>query len=79
MFVIVRLRLVAAYVLLCVCTSQVYAQGLPGGVTPSMLAELKSLSPAQQLQLAKQYGVEVRSPWTTPPTLGEPGTPLLWK
>ncbi len=77
MFVIVRLRLVAAFVLLCVCPSQVYAQGLPSGVTPAMLAELKSLSPAQQLQLAKQYGVEIPvAPESTPPTLGEPGAPL---
>ena len=39
--------------------TQVLAQGLPAGVTPSMIEQVKKMSPAQQRALAKQYGVNV--------------------
>ena len=32
-------------------------QGLPPGITPGMVDQLKSMSPAQQQALAKQYGI----------------------
>ena len=35
----------------------VLGQGLPPGVTPGMVDQLKSMSPAQQQALAKQYGI----------------------
>ena len=36
-------------------------QGLPSGVTPGMVDQLKSMSPAQQQVLAKQYGIQLPS------------------
>ena len=38
-----------------------FAQALPAGVTPAMAQQAKSLSPAQQKALAKQYGVDLPS------------------
>jgi polysaccharide export outer membrane protein len=35
----------------------VLGQGLPPGVTPGMVEQLKSMSPAQQQALARQYGI----------------------
>ena len=35
----------------------VLGQGLPPGVTPGMVDQLKSMSPAQQQALARQYGI----------------------
>ena len=37
----------------------VLGQGLPPGVTPGMLDQLKSMSPAQQQALARQYGISL--------------------
>ena len=37
----------------------VVSQGLPPGVTPGMLDQLKSMSPAQQQALARQYGISL--------------------
>jgi polysaccharide export outer membrane protein len=34
-------------------------QGMPPGVTPGMLDQLKSMSPAQQQALARQYGISL--------------------
>ncbi len=39
----------------------VVGQGLPPGVTPGMLDQLKSMSPAQQQALARQYGISLPS------------------
>ena len=40
-----------------VATTTTLAQALPPGVSPAMLSQLKSMSPAQQQALAKQYGI----------------------
>ena len=39
----------------------VLGQALPPGVTPGMLDQLKSMSPAQQQALARQYGISLPS------------------
>ena len=41
----------------------VLGQGLPPGVTPGMVDQLKSMSPAQQQALARQYGITLPSTW----------------
>ena len=41
----------------------VLGQGLPPGVTPGMVDQLKSMSPAQQQALAKQYGIHTAIGW----------------
>ena len=40
-----------------VATTTTLGQALPPGVSPAMLSQLKSMSPAQQQALAKQYGI----------------------
>ena len=50
-----RIVVVGAFILFA--SLSVLAQGLPPGVTPGMLNELKSMTPAQQQALAKQYGI----------------------
>ena len=40
-----------------VATTTTLGQALPPGVSPAMLRQLKSMSPAQQQALAKQYGI----------------------
>jgi len=40
-----------------VATTTTLGQALPAGVSPAMLSQLKSMSPAQQQALAKQYGI----------------------
>ena len=60
-------------------SQSVLAQGLPPGVTPGMLNELKSMTPAQQQALAKQYGITLPSGGMASaevPMLAVPGTPL---
>ena len=54
-------------------------QGLPPGVTPGMLAQLKSMPPAQQQALARQYGIslpDMGQRADSGPRLAEPGKPL---
>ena len=43
--------------LFLVATTTSLGQALPPGVSPAMLSQLKSMSPAQQQALAKQYGI----------------------
>ncbi len=57
----------------------VLGQGLPPGVTPGMVDQLKSMSPAQQQALAKQYGIQLPSGGAglaEVPVLATPGTAL---
>lgn len=51
------LRLIALALLLF--SSALFAQGLPAGVTPQMVQQVQSMSPAQQQALAKQYGIDL--------------------
>ena len=54
-------------------------QGLPPGVTLGMVDQLKSMSPAQQQALAKQYGISLPvsiSASEDVPGLATPGTEL---
>ncbi|HCG94251.1 MAG TPA: sugar transporter, partial [Halieaceae bacterium] len=54
-------------------------QSLPPGVTPGMLSQLKSMSPAQQQALARQYGINLPAGATASadvPGLAAPGTVL---
>ena len=55
------------------------SQSLPSGVSPAMLAQLKSMSPAQQRAIAEQYGISLPSGGvggSEPSTLARPGEPL---
>ena len=57
----------------------VLGQGLPPGVTPGMLDQLKSMSPAQQQALARQYGINLPAGATASadvPGLAAPGSVL---
>ena len=72
-----RIVVVGAFILFA--SLSVLAQGLPPGVTPGMLNELKSMTPAQQQALAKQYGITLPSGGVTSadvPVLAVPGTSL---
>lgn len=54
-------------------------QGLPPGVTPEMLDQLQSMSPAQQQALARQYGIALPAggaPAAGMPDLAIPGAGL---
>ena len=54
-------------------------QSLPPGVTPGMLSQLKSMSPAQQQALARQYGINLPAGATASadvPGLAAPGSVL---
>ena len=44
-----------------VFTQSLLAQGLPAGVTPQMVQQAQSMSPAQQQALAKQFGISLPS------------------
>lgn len=48
-----------------VFTHPVFAQTLPAGVTPQMMQQFQSMSPAQQQALAKQYGIGLPASNTT--------------
>ena len=55
-------------------------QSLPPGVTPVMLSQLKSMSPAQQQALARQYGIalpDMVQRADSGPGLALPGQPLV--
>ena len=54
-------------------------QALPPGVSPAMLSQLKSMSPAQQQALAKQYGIDLPTADASSPDdvdLASPGAVL---
>ena len=53
----VTTRVVVFGVFASLVSVSVLGQGLPPGVTPGMVDQLKSMSPAQQQALAKQYGI----------------------
>lgn len=55
------------------------AQNLPAGVSPALVAQLKSMPPAQQRALAKQYGIDLSifdQQEAGEARLGRPGAPL---
>ena len=78
-----KLRVAARAVVFGVFSSlvsvSVLGQGLPPGVTPGMVDQLKSMSPAQQQALAKQYGITLPAGGagsTDVPGLAAPGAVL---
>jgi polysaccharide export outer membrane protein len=74
-----RARVAIAGLVLALSSVSVLGQGLPPGVTPGMLDQLKSMSPAQQQALAKQYGITLPSGGAGSvdvPALAAPGTIL---
>ena len=54
-----RARAVIVGVVFALSSFSVSGQGLPPGVTPGMLDQLKTMSPAQQQALARQYGISL--------------------
>jgi len=56
-----RARVVIVGLVSVLLSVSVLGQGLPPGVTPGMLDQLKSMSPAQQQALARQYGISLPS------------------
>ncbi len=72
-------RLVAFGVFASIESVSAQGQGLPPGVTPGMVEQLKSMSPAQQQALAKQYGITLPTGGAGSadvPGLAAPGTAL---
>jgi polysaccharide export outer membrane protein len=61
-------------------TASVWGQALPPGVTPQMVQQVQSMSPAQQQALAKQYGInlpgQAAAPSEAASALGEQGESL---
>ena len=54
-----RARAAIAGAVFALLSVSVLGQALPPGVTPGMLDQLKSMSPAQQQALARQYGISL--------------------
>ena len=52
-----RARVAIVGIVSALFSISVLGQGLPSGVTPGMIDQLKSMSPAQQQALARQYGI----------------------
>ena len=74
-----RARVAIVGLVLALSSVSVLGQGLPPGVTPGMLNQLKSMSPAQQQALAKQYGITLPlggAGSVDVPALAAPGTVL---
>ena len=55
----VTARLIIVGFFSCLMSLSTLAQGLPPGVSPGMLNQLKSMSPSQQEALARQYGISL--------------------
>ena len=70
----------AVGLMVTISASAALSQVLPQGVTTSMLQQARSMSPAQQQALAKQYGISLSQAQgpsvSTDVNLGEPGEPL---
>ena len=56
-----RARVAIVGTVFALLSVSVLGQGLPPGVTPGMVDQLKSMSPAQQQALARQYGISLPS------------------
>ena len=72
-------RLVAFGVFASIVSVSAQGQGLPPGVTPGMVDQLKSMSPAQQQALARQYGITLPAGTAASadvPVLAAPGAML---
>ena len=75
-----RARAAIAGAVFTLFSVSVLGQGLPPGVTPGMLDQLKSMSPTQQQALARQYGIslpDMGQRVDSGSRLAEPGQPLL--
>ena len=74
-----KLSVVARSCVLGVFTSLVslsaLGQSLPAGVTPSMVQQVQNMTPAQQLALAKQYGINLPQSQSSSSGTGSLGTP----
>ena len=73
-------RVVIVGVFSALASLSALGQGLPPGVTPGMLDQLRTMSPAQQQALARQYGIslpDMVQRTDAGPRLAEPGQPLL--
>ena len=74
----VTARVVVFGVFVSLFSVSVLGQGLPPGVTPGMVDQLKSMSPTQQQALAKQYGITLPAgdELSVIPDLAAPGAVL---
>ena len=75
-----RARVAIVGVFSALASLSVSGQGLPPSVTPEMLDQLRSMPPAQQQALARQYGIslpDMGQRTDAGPRLAEPGQPLL--
>ena len=75
----VTARVIVFGVFASLVSLSVLGQGLPPGVTPGMVDQLTSMSPAQQQALARQYGITLPtggSGSADAPDLAAPGTVL---
>ena len=75
-----RARVAIVGVFSALASLSVLGQGLPPGVTPEMLDQLRSMSPVQQQALARQYGIslpDIGQRNNAGPRLAEQGQPLL--
>jgi polysaccharide export outer membrane protein len=75
-----RARAAIVGVVFVLSSFSVLGQGLPPGVTPGMLDQLKSMSPAQQQALARQYGISLPDMGQRADSgsrLAKPGQPLV--
>ena len=75
-----RARVAIVGVFSALASLSALGQGLPPGVTPGMLDQLRTMSPAQQQALARQYGIslpDMVQRTDAGPRLAEPGQPLL--
>ncbi|MDA9681321.1 SLBB domain-containing protein [bacterium] len=75
-----RARAAIVGVVFALSSFSVLGQGLPPGVTPGMLDQLKSMSPAQQQALARQYGIslpDMGQHADSGSRLAKPGQPLV--
>ena len=73
------IRSAAMFIVVVLSSPLALSQSLPAGVSPAMLAQLKSMSPAQQRAIAEQYGISLPSGGaggSEPSTLARPGEPL---
>ena len=79
MFGLNKFQSVALAVCIIVLPLQAFAQSMPAGVPPSVLAQLQEMTPSQQQALARTYGFSLPSAisaGSADSALGMPGEPL---
>lgn len=70
---------IVSFSIMLLLSAAVGAQSLPQGISPQMIQQVQSLSPAQQQALARQYGITLPSqgaPIDDVPQLATPGSPV---